>query len=279
MSIPFTRSTVVLLTSCVVGSTLFTTSDARAESDPEAVEVAHRLMDAMGGKEAWDAQRILSFRFAVMREEEELSNWLHFWDRTTGQYRLEGETGEGTPLRVLFNVNSKEGEVWLGADKVAPEEAETYLERAYGRFINDTYWFMMPWKWLDPGVHLTYEGEKNLGDRSFDVVKLNFDDGTGLTSQDVYWAYVSKDTGLMERWEYVLQTDDGLPGAKEPTVWEWMDWQELPVGIKVAAPKRRVADGPEVIISTPVHRADSTITDDEMREIMYPAPLVTEGDS
>ncbi len=246
----------------------------------QATKVANDLVEAMGGREILDSIRLLQFDFVVSRDGAELSRYKHWWDRSSGDYRLEGVTREESlPYRVLFNVNTKEGRAWKGNEELQGEELASQLEHAYGRFINDTYWFMMPWKWLDPGVHLTYEGEKNLGDRSFDVVKLNFDDGTGLTSQDVYWAYVSKDTGLMERWEYVLQTDDGLPGAKEPTVWEWMDWQELPVGIKVAAPKRRVADGPEVIISTPVHRADSTITDDEMREIMYPAPLVTEGDS
>ena len=182
-------------------------------------------MKAMGGLEAYEAQRVMAFRFAVLRDGEELSNWLHIWDRFDGRYRLEGKTREGEFLRVLLDLDTKEGEVWVGDKELPAEEAASYLEYAYGRHINDTYWFLMPWKWLDPGVHLGYEGEKTIDGEVFDVVHLSFDDGTGLTSGDQYWGYVSRNDGLMKRWEYLLQNEDGSPGTGDRTAYLWEEWK------------------------------------------------------
>lgn len=226
---------------------------ARAENDPRAVEVAERLMEGMGGKENWDTQRLIAFRFVVERDGEELSNWLHIWDRYSGRYRLEGETRDGQFLRVLFNVNSREGEAWLGADKLEPEAAAPYIEQAYGRFINDTYWLLMPWKWLDPGVILTYEGETDVDGVIHDVVHLGFDAGVGLTSNDQYWGYVSRETHLMTRWEFLLQDREGNPGTGDRSRYAWEEWETVgESGIKLSTRKTRMADGPPVAIRYPV---------------------------
>jgi hypothetical protein len=253
MSSLLTRTSMVLLAICVFGNSLFIPEEAGAESDPKAVEVAHRMMEAMGGKLAWDAQRVLSFRFAVVRDDEELTNWLHFWDRHTGQYRLEGLNSDGEFLRVLFNVNTREGEAWLDSAKVAPEEAEKYLEYGYGRYINDTYWLLMPWKWLDPGVHLAYDGEETLDGVMHDIVHLTFGSGIGITPGDQYWGYVSRESGLMTRWEYLLQDDEGNAGTGNRTAYLWEEWAVIGEdGIKLAKSKVRVADGPRIAITHPM---------------------------
>lgn len=242
----------------------FTVPAANAvESDAKAVEVAEHMMKAMGGREAFDAPRILAFRWVVERDGKELGNWLHVWDRTTGRYRLEGKTREGEALRVLFNLNDRRGEVWLGETKLDPEHAATYLEDAYARHINDSYWLLMPWKWLDPGVHLSYEGEKELEGEVFDIVQLTFDNGIGLTPKDRYWGYVSRNDGLMKRWEYVLQTEQGEPGVGEPSVFRWEEWKRGAGGILTSGRRVRIGDGPQVVIRFPFvewfHDADDTL--------------------
>ena len=57
------------------------------------------------------------------------------------------------------------------------------LERGYGRFINDTYWFLMPAKMLDPGVSLASQGESALLGKAYSVVRLTFA-GVGLTPRE-----------------------------------------------------------------------------------------------
>ncbi|NCQ34498.1 hypothetical protein GW813_05340, partial [bacterium] len=39
----------------------------------------------------------------------------------------------------------------------ADTDLDALSEQAYQRFINDSYWFVMPLKLEDPGVHLVRE--------------------------------------------------------------------------------------------------------------------------
>lgn len=180
--------------------------------DPKAVELARGVLDAMGGQEAWDATRFLRFNFFGFR--------LHHWDRHTGRHRFEGKTRDGDSYLVLHNVVSREGTVRVNGKEVDGEDRAEWLKRAYGAWINDTYWLVMPYKLMDPGVNLAYDGSEQIGGVTFDKLKLTFE-GVGLTPGDTYWAYVNRETGLMERWAYFLQ--DWEEG-REPTHWQWLDW-------------------------------------------------------
>ena len=82
---------------------------AFAASDPKATAVADRVMEALGGAEAWNATRYLRFDFAVDREGKNLVRRAHTWDKWNGRYRLEATTSEGEPYVVLLNVNTKDG--------------------------------------------------------------------------------------------------------------------------------------------------------------------------
>jgi len=216
----------------------------------------------MGGRDLFDRQRVLTFRFEVVRDDEALSSWSHVWDRTTGDYRLEGVTRDGDPLVALFNVQSREGRVWLQGKELDADAAAPYLKFAYARFINDSYWLLMPWKWLDPGVDLAYAGTDTVNGEEVDVVKLSFNAGVGLTSNDVYWAYVSRSSGLMVQWAYLLEDEEGNPGTGDPTVYQWVDWEPVAAGVKFA--RRRVRVSEEVtmeirfpLVETSLERDDS----------------------
>jgi len=252
-------SLLAALTLGAIGPRIATAEDR----DPRAVEIAGSLMEAMGGKAAFDAQRFLSFRFIVERDGEEIANWLHSWDRYDGRYRLDGKTREGADLRVIMNLNDRTGRVWLGGELQSEEAAAPQLEQAYGRFINDTYWLLMPWKWLDPGVNLAYEGEQTLDGTVYDVVQLSFGTGIGLTSSDHYWAYVSRESGLMERWAYVLQDEEGNPGTAEPRMFRWDGWETVAgTGVRLSIVKTPVpASDPPLAIRCPIETL-SPVTDD-----------------
>ena len=260
----------------IAGAALFHPANAVAASDPglktdqRAVEVAERSMAAMGGKERFAAARLLRFDFAPVRDGKVTSSYHHWWDRQTGAYRLEGVSKEGVPYRVLFDdVNAKKGRAWLGDRELQGDELAQWLDRGYGRFINDSYWLLMPWKWLDPGVNLEYAGKKTVDGQEYDVVTLSFGNGVGLTSNDHYWAYVSTKTNLMERWEYVLQTEEGAPGAGPPTPWAWEDWKETQSGIKLPTMRRKLVD-PPFQITFPVAELRSDVSDAELASIFHP---------
>lgn len=182
------------------------TLPAAETRDPQAVEVAQAMHSAMGGLDTWNNSRYVRYDFKVGKPGEWRVDRAHLWDKWEGRYRFENTDKEGKRTVVLFNVNSKEGEVYVDGEKATGDAAGEAVEQAYRAYINDMYWLAMPWKWLDPGVSLKYVGEKEHDGQACDVVELSFE-SVGLTPGDTYQGFVSKDSRLMIHWEYTLQSD------------------------------------------------------------------------
>lgn len=240
--------------------------------DSGAVTLAEKTQQTMGGEAAFEASRLFRFDFVVLRGEEELTRHHHWWDRWTGDYRVEGSTREGAAYRVDFNTNTGLGAAWLDGDEQTGDSLASLLEMAQGRFINDTYWFLMPWKWLDPGVHLSTEAPREIDGSTYDVVQLSFSTGVGLTSGDRYWGLVSRDSGLMERWEYVLQQEDGSAGEAEPRAFEWSDWIITSTGLRLSRVKQAV--GGDIAITFPILEVCGDLPEDEIEEFFATDPKI-----
>ena len=155
------------------------------------------------------------------RRASRVARFSHAWDRYTGDYRRHGHGQDRRALRRRTSTSTRRpGGVSSTACRPRATSEAKRLENAYGRFINDTYWLLAPWKIFDPGVHLTYDGEKPCpGGGTCDVLKLSFEN-VGLTPKDMYWLWVTRDGRHMVQWQYVLG------GASEPpTTVAWKDWQ------------------------------------------------------
>jgi hypothetical protein len=190
--------------------------------DAKADAVGKELIAALGGMPAWEKSRQFQFDFVVAKEGKAVARFSHVWDRYTGDYRLKGVDKAGAPYVVYFNVNTKDGKAFVNGAAVPAEENAKRLESAYGRFINDTYWLLAPWKIFDPGVNLTYDGEKPCPDGgTCDILKLSFDN-VGLTPKDVYWLWITRDGRHMVQWQYVLGG-----AAEAPTTVAWKDWTNM----------------------------------------------------
>ena len=191
-------------------------------ADDRADQVARELVAALGGSAAWEKARQFRFDFVVEREGKRAAEFRHLWDRYTGDYRLHGTDKSGAPYAVYFNVNTREGKTFVNGRPVEGEGKKKLIEMAYGRFINDSYWLLAPWKVFDPGVTRAFEGEKTTSDGVLcDIIRLSFE-GVGLTPKDVYWLWVTRDGRRMVQWEYVLG------GATEdPAVAFWKDWRNF----------------------------------------------------
>ena len=224
----------------------------RPGSEGGAAAVADRVMQALGGVDAWNATRYLRFDFAVDRGAKTLVRRSHTWDKWTGNYRLEATTREGEPYVVLLNIDTREGAAWLKGRKLQGEEAKKYVDPGYAVWVNDTYWLLMPYKMKDPGVVLAMDGvEKNDGE-VWDKVRLTFDN-VGLTPKDKYWVYVNRKTGLVDRWDYVLEGEN-----KPPTTFTWKNWKKYGK-VMLADDRENTAD--ETRIYFPVLETPETIAE------------------
>ena len=209
------------------------------ESDEEAIEIADQVMVELGGRQAWDETRYLTWSCFWRRR--------HVWDKQTGDLRVEGVDRETErPYLVLMNLNTRQGRVWKNGDTVTdPEELDAMLEYGESVWINDSYWMFMPYKLKDSGVTLKYLGSAEMLDgRQAEVLQLTFQ-AVGRTPENKYLVYVADDTGLVEQWDYYENADDEGPQFSSP----WHNWQRYgqillsdnrrPLGYW--APARRVA--------------------------------------
>lgn len=226
----------------VVGLLAVLGSDGVAQSptDVRAGALVDEMMKAMGGANRWARTRFLRFDWVVEREGKTLARVRHLWDRHEGRYRVEWESREGDKLVALFNVNHRSGRVWENGEPARDEDEQKYLDQAYGRFINDSYWLLMPWKLKDPGVKLEYVGERKLGGQTYDLLHVSFK-RVGLTPGDHYWVYINRRTRLMDRWAYFLESYEGTPRMDKATPWEWRRWEGVG-GIRLAREKARVGE-------------------------------------
>lgn len=183
-------------------------------SDPRAIEIADRVMAALGGRRAWDSTRYLTWRFFGGRR--------HVWDKHTGEVRIEGTTGKtGEAYVVLMNLRTRDGRVWKEGRPVSGEELAGMLDDGEAAWINDSYWLVMPYKLKDSGVTLKYvgDGETKEGGAA-EILELTFD-RVGRTPQNKYRVYVGRESGLVEQWDFYREASDPEPAFKVP----WQNWK------------------------------------------------------
>jgi hypothetical protein len=231
--LPVLAAVLALLAGAAMTAPAVADDSSDDRSDDRAHAIAERVMDALGGEQAWQQTRFLRFTFAGART--------HYWDKETGRHRLESTDRDGHERLVLHNVQSRDGRAWLDGQELEGEALAEALENAYGAWINDTYWLLMPYKLRDPGVNLSYDKEVDIANYTYDRLHLSFD-SVGLTPGDQYWVYVHRETGLVDRWEYFLQSYE--PGST-PTQWVWSDWRRYG-GIKLASGRTNPESGREL---------------------------------
>lgn len=189
-----------------------TTAQEQGQADEKSALIAESVMKALGGEEAWSKARFIRFTRARGGRYVTLT-----WDRQTGRFRLDSKDQHGIPFVALMNLNTQQGSVYRNGERLRGAELAEYSKMALGGWAGMTYWFLMPYKLRDPGVILTYEGEEEIGGKIYDTLHLRFE-GVGVTPGDQYWAYIDRESHLMERWRYKLQS--GAEGNYRWTAWE-----------------------------------------------------------
>jgi hypothetical protein len=183
----------------------------------------------MGGAEAWNNTRFLQWRMFGRN---------HSWDKWTGDYKYEDDS-----LVVLMNVNTRDGRVWKHGQPIeAPDTASMLMGDVYARWINDSYWLIMPYKLQDPGVRLIYLGARATEDgREADVLEMTFDN-VGLTPENKYHVFVDRESHLVSQWSFFRNASDEAPLFTRP----WGEWSQYG-DIWLSTRRNKEANGPHRI--------------------------------
>lgn len=227
---------------------------AQQPSDAKALVIAERAMSALGGEQNWARARYIHFTF--VRDETRLTLT---WDRWTGRYRLEGTTLEAEPYVVLMNLETREGTTYVDGREIEGEQSRELLETAYRVWSGETYWLLAPYKLRDPGVILSYEKDETLDGQTYAVLHLRFEK-VGLTPGDEFWIYINRETYLMDKWRFVLES--GFEGE----FW-WKDWRRF--GGILLSTVRETPDGQVAI------RMEDILVSDTLPDSVFTSPAPT----
>ena len=181
-------------------------------SDAKAIAIADEVMEAMGGREAWDNTRHICWNFFGRREL--------IWDKWTGDVRIDMSN-----TTYLININDDSGKVFKDGTELAlkGDSLQTLINRGKSIWINDSYWLVMPYKLKDSGVTLTYAGEEATQDgRMADKLNMTFE-GVGRTPQNMYYVWVDKESRLVTQWAYYPNKETKEPRFVNP----WKDYKKL----------------------------------------------------
>jgi hypothetical protein len=185
----------------------------------KAAAVADQVMVALGGKDRWDKLAGLRWTFQASVNDTLRPGRRHSWDKMTGWHRVEG-VRKGVPYLIIHKLNSTEGQAWMNGTPIEGDSLQKLLKLANSLWINDSYWFLMPYKMRDPGAMPMYDGDTLIDGRTFDRISMTFQN-VGDTPGDHYWVFVNRANHRVERWDMVLQHDEPPPES-----YTWEGWEE-----------------------------------------------------
>lgn len=180
-------------------------------SDTAAVSIANEVIKAMGGRKSWNKARFFTWNF--------FGEQRHFWDKQTGDIRIESLSSN---LIILMNVNSKKGKVFVNGQEITQADSlKKYMEMGEQMWLNDSYWLIMPFRLIEPGAVLKYldEDVAQTGETA-DIIEVTFTSGPFADKK--FLVYVDKNSRFVIQWSLYSKS-----GNEDPTyVTGWSDYEK-----------------------------------------------------
>lgn len=198
----------------------------RAHSDPKAVELADKVVEATGGHANWDKAKQVRWGITIKDGDKTVFDGEEAWDRWNGRHWGRIHTGD-VDLIVIREIYSESPGTFMidkgasGMVKQPDEDANTRknLSVAAERWKFDTAALCVAFLLEEPGTKLSYVGEaKDEDGKPLEAIKIEFDPKDATRQGAAYQIEVNPQTHMIERFELVKP--DGNVGYK---VSGWVD--------------------------------------------------------
>ncbi len=195
-----------------------------AASDPKAVTLVDGMITALGGQAAWDAAHEIAFDETIQNGDNVVLAVKHIWDRWNGRHHYEMKNTGGQLMVAGYDMYEGTGFAKANGHETNADQKAEIIGMAKKRFGQDVYYFLLPYRLKDPGVHLgkpEEEGEPGkptTDPPKWDSIKVTFDAGVG--TGDTYYVWINKETHLPD---FVHMVPAGKPDDFR-LIYQWTDW-------------------------------------------------------
>ena len=219
---------LLALAGCATEPSSPTTDEAPtiALARPDSASVVARVAEATARLEASEGGRLV---LASIEAHGGLARWyangpLHF------RYRYERVGGDEPPLateQVIDTWSSRAHHTllsdttisfgWTGEEAwVEPDSAELPTNARFWS-LTPYYFIAMPFVLADPGVNLERAGQMTTEDRTYDLIHVTFEPGTGDAPDDYYYLLLDPETRRVGGVRYVVSYPGFFPeGGNTP---------------------------------------------------------------
>lgn len=182
-----------------------------AENAPTYPDLLQKALDAHGGLDKWRSFRQLSYD----------------WNRPEG----EADQSRSTILDLQNRrekITAAKYEMGYDGENYWHKAVEDFEGNLNPKFtINlEFYFFAMPFVLADPGVNYENIGQKEVGENTYDVLKITFNDGTGVAPKDQYLLHFNPETHRLELLLYSV-TYFNTENAEKYNARKYEEWQEI----------------------------------------------------
>ena len=191
----------------LIGITLFAcTSSVKKEAQQaissvketsKAEEIIVASIEAHGG-ELYDKAH---FRFTFRENSYRFKN-----NDNQFEYEFNGLNKQGDSVRTILI--EKSINVWINNEPLNLTEKQKV---SYSDNLNSVIYFAtLPHKLKDNSVNKTYEGTTSIFNKTYEVIKVTFDqEGGGTDFDDEYYYWINAESNLMDYLAYNYQTNGG----------------------------------------------------------------------
>jgi hypothetical protein len=212
----------------------------RAAAPPQAVEVADKVIAAVGGMDNWNKAKQIRWEQQKLENGKVTLSGEAAWDRWNGRVYGKIETPEG-PLHAALGlysdyamayIEAKDGKLQVLDGPPKGQAAEALLLA----FRLDIAAMTMPFLLEEPGTKLEYAGTRKDGEKELHDLKISFPDADRPHKGLVYHALVDQTSNLIAR----VEVEN--PTSGERVGYELSDWTDVS-GIKLPATRKNLGNG------------------------------------